>query len=42
MFCEIARTVLYWAVILSGTVSLTMGVFKIIDAIERPLCKKHR
>lgn len=42
MFCEIADTVLYWAVILSGTASLTTGVFKIIDATDRPSYKKHR
>jgi len=40
MFAEIVRIVLYWAVILSGTISLTSAIFRCIDRIERP--RRHR
>ena len=40
MLLEIMRTVIYWAVILSGVISLTATIFRGIDRIERP--NRHR
>ena len=39
--CVVISVLLYWAVILSGAATLTAGLFKAIDIIERP-ARKHR
>ena len=39
--CVVISVLLYWAVILSGAATLTAGLFKVIDIIERP-ARKHR
>ena len=39
--CVVTSVLLYWAVILSGAATLTAGLFKVIDIIERP-ARKHR
>lgn len=37
----VISVLLYWAVILSGAATLTAGLFKVIDIIERP-ARNHR
>lgn len=36
---SVASVILYWAVVLSGAATLTAGLFKVINIIERPARK---
>ena len=35
-------TLLHWAIVLSGAATLTAGLFKVVDLIERPARKRRR
>lgn len=38
----VVSVLLYWAVVLSGAATLTTGLFKAVDIIERPARKRRR